>query len=77
MASMNTVTALYVWIDPVIEHFDTAKDELTTLSPLKELTDPELAKAYRCEKACRFRTLYRYLTEVGIPYYQIDQKFTR
>lgn len=61
--------------NPIIEHFDTAKDESNYIvSSLKELSEPELVKA--CIVVRRHVDLERYLailTEAGIPYYQIDQ----
>lgn len=61
--------------EPIIQHFDTAKDESNYIvTSLKELAEPELAKA--CIVVRRHIDLERYLatlTEADIPHYQVDQ----
>jgi mRNA-degrading endonuclease RelE of RelBE toxin-antitoxin system len=61
--------------EPIIEHFDSAKDESNfIIKSIKELSEPELAKT--CIVVRRHEDLDRYiaiLAEANIPYNQIDQ----
>ncbi len=61
--------------EPVIQCFDSAKDEVEfIINALKELSEPELAKA--CITVRRHVDMDRYLAALvdnGIPHYQIDQ----